>query len=220
MPASAVPEASRFATVIGDVVVSRRHDDQAAMLDRLVEAMAWANDQVAAAQPLEPTVGDEFQGAYESVGAALDAALEVRLHLEGRYDVRFGIGWGEITSLDPERAPMGQSGSAWWTAREAIEAVEATATRRRWPRTVRTLIGGLDEPLLGTVNAFLVCRDALLGRMDRKDLRITRGLFHGERQQDIADELGITQPSVARRQVENGPSAVYQAHRAARSLTR
>ncbi len=208
----------QYAVVLADVVGSRSYTDQTALIGALTEALTWSNARASAVQPLEVTVGDEFQGAYESVGEALNAALFTTLWLAGRYDLRFGIGWGEITSFDPDRAPMAQSGSAWWSAREAIDRVKETATKRQWPRTVRTLAAGLDEPLVGILNGFLICRDALLGKMDPKDLRITRGLFSGERQADIARELGISQPSVARRQVENGASAVYQAHCAARGL--
>ncbi len=200
------------AALIGDVVVSRRHPDQVELLREVREALDSANDQVSGLQPLSQTVGDEFQGSYATVAAALDAALHVRLRLAGRHDVRFGVGWGEITAYDPQRAPMGQSGSAWWAAREAIERVAALETRRQWPRTVRTLVAGLGEPLEGAVNAFLLCRDSLLGRMDVRDLRVTLGLLLGERQVDVAQELGIRQPSVARRQMENGASAVYRAH--------
>ena len=40
------------------------------------------------------TVGDEFQGAFASVGQAIDAALSLRLAVAPDIDVRFGIGWG------------------------------------------------------------------------------------------------------------------------------
>ena len=190
------------------------------MFETLTEAIAWVNGRVPAVQDPEMTIGDAFQGAYADIGGAMEAALLTRLRLAQRYDVRFGIGWGEIASFDTERAPMAQSGSAWWAAREAIDQVAKTASKRQWPRCLRTLVSGAPEPLCSAVNAFLICRDALLSRMDATDFRITLGLFLGQRQVDIGRDLGITQPSIARRQVENGPSAVYQAHQAARDLAR
>ncbi|MGV0804036.1 SatD family protein, partial [Mycolicibacterium elephantis] len=63
------------------------------------------------------TVGDEFQGSYRTVGAAIEAALAIRLAVAPEIDVRFGIGWGAVTVLD---AGTGiQDGPGWWTAREA-----------------------------------------------------------------------------------------------------
>jgi hypothetical protein len=207
-----------YAVLVADVIASRAHRDQSALIGAVTGTLDWVNQQVEAVQPLAITVGDAFQGAYRDLAAALDAALLTRLRLTTRYDVRFGLGWGEISAFDPERAPMAQSGSAWWAAREAIDRVVEVANKQQWPRSVRTLVAGVPEPLGGALNAFLLCRDALLGRMDDKDLRITLGLFLGERQADIAAELDITQPSVARRQMGKGASAVYQAHLAARTL--
>ena len=211
---------SSYAVIVADVVASRSHPDQTKLMAALTVALDWVNHHIEATQPLAMTVGDEFQGAYKDLKAALDAALFVRLKLATQYDIRCGLGWGEISAFDPERAPMAQSGSAWWAAREAIERVIDTSTRRQWPRTLRTLVAGTPEPLGGTLNAFLLCRDAILGSMDEKDFRVTLGLFLGKRQADIADDLGISQPSVARRQMENGANAIYQAHRAAHSLAK
>lgn len=104
-------------------------------------------------------------------------------------------------------------------AAEPSEGFDLCNCRDQWPRAVRTLLSGVDEPFANALNAFLFCRDALLARMDEKDLRITLGLFLGERQADVALDLGITQPSVARRQMENGANAIYQAHLAAHEMT-
>lgn len=91
--------ASPRATLIGDVVGSRQTADRAALHQRLAEELArvasTAND------PPAFTVGDEFQGSYPSVGAAIGAALAIRLGIAPDVDVRFGIGWGEVTILDP-----------------------------------------------------------------------------------------------------------------------
>ena len=89
----------------------------------------------AAVDPPAFTVGDEFQGAFTSVGLAIDAALSLRLAVAPEIDVRFGIGWGEVTMLD-EAAGI-QDGPGWWAAREAIEWT-ATAQRQPGLALVRT----------------------------------------------------------------------------------
>jgi hypothetical protein len=180
--------------------------------------LAEVNEWVEFAHPLQMTVGDEFQGAYEQIGSALQAALLTRLALGGECDVRFGIAWGTISSYDPEKAPGGQSGEAWWLARKALERVVKVRTKHQWPRTLRTVFAGGSEELQAVVNAFLLCRDDLLGRMDEKDLRIALGLFRGERQKDVARDLGLSQSSVARRQVENGANSIFRAHERLRGL--
>jgi hypothetical protein len=207
-----------YAVLIGDVVGSKQHENQPALFAKLRRALARVNDWIEPAQPLQMTVGDEFQGVYERIGEALEAALLVRLALGGEVDVRLGVAWGTISSYDPEEAPGGQSGEAWWRAREALERVVEVSTKHKWQRTVRTVFAGGPAGLEATVNAFLLCRDDLVGGMDPKDLRITLGLFRGERQTDVAAELGIAQSSVARRQAENGANSVFRAHEQLRGL--
>jgi hypothetical protein len=198
------------AALVGDLVGSRQHGDRKALSAHFEKALRLANSATSPTQALTLSVGDECQGVFAAVHEALDAALLVRLHLRPSCDVRFGVGWGEISNCDPRR------GTAWWHAREAIEEVGRIESGRRWPRHVRTWVVGLDEPALGAVRAFLVARDALIARMDERDARILLGLFGDERQKDVAAEMGITQPSVARRQADNGPAAVFRAHEALR----
>ena len=62
------------------------------------------------------------------------------------------------------------------------------------------------------MNAFLLTRDALFARADRSDARICLGLFLGESQRVVAEDLGVTQPAVAQRSADKGWHAVWQAH--------
>ncbi|NJL29682.1 MAG: hypothetical protein HC897_18215 [Thermoanaerobaculia bacterium] len=126
--------------------------------------------------------------------------------------MRFGIGWGEILA-EENRIPFGQSGSAWWRAREAIEEVERIqSSAKGWPGTLSTLFRGEDIATEALVDAFLICRDQVLQRLDAKDARITLALFRGEAQEVVGRELGIGQPTVSARQRTRGPSALVRAH--------
>jgi len=190
------------------------------MLRALDKTQQWVNERVDAVQPLRPTVGDELQGVYERIGSALQAALFLRLHLGGAYDLRFGIGWGDVLTTAPERVPMGQSGAGWWAAREAVEEVAKLAKSRGWPRHVRTRVHGLGESMDAAVNALTICQDHVLSKMDWKDSQLAIGLFEGERQGDLAKRLGISQSEVSRRQLENGPATLYRAFQALEDLDR
>ena len=118
------PEPSSRATLIGDVVGSRSVADRAGV-HRLMN-QALRDVATAAVDPPAFTVGDEFQGAFSSVGLAIDAALSLRLAVAPQIDVRFGLGWGGVAKLLDEAAGI-QDGPGWWAAREAIEW---TATAR------------------------------------------------------------------------------------------
>ena len=149
------------------------------------------------------TVGDEFQGSFATVGAAIDAALTVRLALTPDVDVRFGIGWGAMEVLD---AATGiQDGPGWWSARDAIEW---TATTQQQPAlaAVRTAYRrhGDTGPDPDAVNAALLCRDHLLGSIDARSSRLLRGLLDHKTKKELAAMEGISASAVSQRTVRDG----------------
>ena len=121
------------ATLIGDVVGSRRVADRSAA--HIATNRALRDVGAGAIDAPAFTVGDEFQGSYPTVGAAIDAALSIRLAVAPVIDVRFGIGWGAVSMLDPQAGI--QDGPGWWAAREAIEWT-AAAQRQPGLAMVRT----------------------------------------------------------------------------------
>src|ERR1700741_1781316 len=151
---------ARRAALIGDIVGSRRVADRSAAHRAMNRAL-----RDVAADAIDPpafTVGDEFQGSYPAVGAAIGAALSLRLAVAPGLDVRFGIGWGVVTVLD---AAAGiQDGPGWWAAREAIEWT-AAAQRQPGLALVRTSFRASGEARgdVDAVNAALLCRDHLIG---------------------------------------------------------
>jgi hypothetical protein len=195
------PGSSPRATLIGDVVGSRRAADRS----RLHRTLANALRQVGAGaiDPPAFTVGDEFQGSYPTVGAAIDAALALRLAVGSEIDVRFGIGWGAVTVLDADAGI--QDGPGWWTAREAIQQT-AEAQRQPGFTLVRTTFRAdgdtrSDSP---AINAALICRDHLLGSLDERSLRIVRGLMTGRTKKELAADEGISPSAVSQRASRDG----------------
>ncbi len=190
---------SARATLIGDIVGSRRVPDRGAAHRLLVGALRDLPD---ALDPPAFTVGDEFQGAFATVGAAIAATLQIRLAVAPALDVRFGIGWGAVTVLD---AAAGiQDGPGWWAAREAIEWT-ADAQRQPGLFLLRTSFrAGVDRSDVSAVNAALMCRDHLLGSLDDRSLRILRGLLSNRAKKDIAAEEGISASAVSQRAGRDG----------------
>ncbi|SBS74976.1 conserved hypothetical protein [uncultured Mycobacterium sp.] len=200
---------SERAALIGDVVDSRHASDRGQLHRRMTEALADT--------PLAFTVGDEFQGSYPTLGEALDAALAVRLAVAPEIDVRFGIGWGEVTVLD---AGTGiQDGPGWWSAREAIEWT-AAAQQQPALATVRTAYrrNGDTGPDPDAVNAALLCRDHLLGSMDARSLRLLRGLLDHKTKKELAAMEGISASAVSQRTARDGLDLLVLASEQLRAL--
>ena len=203
---------SAHAALIGDLVGSRTSLDRADLHARLEGALREVNARVPPLRPLWITAGDEFQGTYATVGAAVQASLLIRLRLVPEHDVRHGIGWGNTAVLDD--AGGIEDGPAWWAARAGIEAA-ARAERSaagRSQRTAYALADGAVGPDPGLVNAGLVLRDERVSGLSARSLSVLRGLLSAMTQRDIAESLGISASAVSQRVRADGLAALVTAH--------
>lgn len=184
------PLDSPAAGLIGDIVSSRGAEDRAALQSRLTTVLDQLERRLD--RTLRITLGDEFQGSYESVSDAVDASLLLHLYAAGDFEIRVGIGWGDLNVAGTDDSPFGQDGPMWWRARDAIEDVENLSDGRRTMVKSDTDV----DPLL---NSYLATRDALLSGLDASNASIVIDLIDGRTQRDIAGRLGIHESSVSRR---------------------
>jgi hypothetical protein len=191
------------ATLIGDVVDSRSATSRPALHARLVELLATVN-AAGVLVPLRITVGDEFQGCFADLGAALRAVRVLRLGGLPDVDLRFGIGWGPVGVL--QESPRVEDGPGWWAARAAIEAVAEEAGRpgRRLTRSAYRRADGATGPSEPAVNAGLLLRDQVLGGLSSRSLSVVRGLLDGRTQGEIAADLAISASAVSQRVRNDG----------------
>lgn len=198
-------------TVIVDLVGSRRQPDRAKAQQQLQRSLNQVNAAVEALQALAPTIGDESQGAYVDLPAALRATLLLRLSLPAPLDCRFGLGAGSWETVGrSDYGPM-QDGPAWWAAREAI--VEAKAREVRRHKSARTWYVIADGeaaafPSAGLTNAFLLCRDEIIGGMNDRGRRLALGLLKGSTQVELANAEGISQSAVSQNLQRSGAFAL------------
>jgi len=206
--------------LIGDIVESRASSDRRGLHRAVEAALADTNDRVEHLEPLEVTVGDEFQGVYPHLGAALDAALRARVALLPHADTRYGLGRGTTTTLDEVRGI--KDGPAWWAAREAIVAVEDQAQRAALGRVhtaYRLAEGERDE--LGSaiaVDAALHCQDHMVGSLSARSGRLLRGLLEGMTQRELAEAEGISPSAVSQRVRADGLAVILRCHDLLRTL--
>ena len=212
-PGKQSASSGRRAALIGDIVGSRRVADRRAAHRAMNRAL-----RDVAADAIDPpafTVGDEFQGSYPTVGAAIGAALSLRLAVAPGLDVRFGIGWGVVTVLDADAGI--QDGPGWWAAREAIEWT-AAAQRQPGLALVRTSFRGEQRTDVDAVNAALICRDHLIGSLDERSLRILKGLLSNHTKKDIAAAEDISASAVSQRAGRDGLDLIVRASHYLRSV--
>ena len=199
--------------LIVDIVKSRELHDRVGAQRSIREAF----EQAHAAHPMDrrlwPTVGDEFQAIFRTLGDALLTTFLVRLTLPEGVDCRFGLGRGETTDVDEQAPGFIQDGSAWWNAREAIEETHrrehgSEPYLRSW--FASNDAGAAADTAL--VNGFLLLRDASISSMRPRAKRLTAGMLLGSSQSELARQEKITQSAVSQSLRRSGGSALLAAH--------
>jgi hypothetical protein len=223
--------------LIGDIVDSRLHPDRQRLHDSIEEAIASANQAVTPLDPLVITLGDEFQGVFATLGDALTASFRVRARLHPDADVRFGLGRGAVSTLDPVRGV--HDGPGYWAARDAIVEIEERASRPQ-SRTARTAYSPGPAPgrprgagataaaadttdaadasdasdtadTATALRAALDCLDFVVGSMSTTTRDILGGLMDGQSQLDVATRLGVSPSAVSQRVRRDGVGVALDA---------
>ena len=117
-----------FVAVIGDIKDSRLLENRKEVQLRLREVLERLNENYKEeiVSRFLITLGDEFQGLLCSGKAVLDMINEIRMEM---YPVRlrFGIGFGQITTDIKTEMALGADGPGYYRAREAVELLKEHA---------------------------------------------------------------------------------------------
>ncbi|WP_298040332.1 SatD family protein [uncultured Microbacterium sp.] len=205
--------------VTADIIGSREIADRSAaqkVFDASIARVEQALPVVV--RGLRPTVGDEQQGVYPTLEAALATILLLRLALPDGLEFRYGIGLGEIGRVASVGIEQGiADGPGWWAARTAVEHVEKLQRRdapnaRSWvvadEKTAKT-----DAAAVNWANAYLLARDEIVSTMTARSRRLTYGRCLGEPQRELARAEGITQSAVSQALASSGASAIVAGFR-------
>lgn len=109
--------------LIGDIIDSKSLENRKDIQNNLHKLLDGLNQKYESSivSNLTLTLGDEFQGLFKDVECVLLVMDEINLTLSLKgINVRFGVGYGEITTdINPELS-IGADGEAFWFARDAI----------------------------------------------------------------------------------------------------
>jgi hypothetical protein len=199
-----MPDEGVSYTLIGDVIGSREASDRRRLQVRLGKSLKLMNELLKPAVPLETTVGDEFQASLDSAADAVWASLLLRLEIfrQVGVDTRYGLGAGPVEIFTRRRPIISQDGPGWWSARDAIDTSKRLGAEPRtaYARTTFTCSREAPAAILAeepALNAFLLCRDAMVSRMNPKGRNRLYGALRGRSQAEIADMEGTTQPAIS-----------------------
>ena len=194
--------------MIGDLVASRTAESRAGAQRALLAALRDVNELVAHDQPLEPTIGDEFQSTHESLADALRAAVLVRCALPEGMDARCGIGIGSLEIVGESAYGLTQDGPAWWSARAAVDEVKHR--QRRLPALRTWVVDDTAGEGIDLVNAYLLCRDEVVSALDARQRRIVLGLVRGQTHAEIAHDEGVSPSAISQRVRRGGIASLVE----------
>ena len=188
-----------FAAVIGDIKDSRKLENRKEVQKRLQKVLDRLNrkyeEDIVSSYLI--TLGDEFQGLLCSGKNILNMINEIKMEM---YPVRlrFGIGFGTITTDIRREMALGADGPGYYRAREAVEVLKEREKKNRpVPADLCLKMEEEDrdkEVLLNTVFDLLYVVE--VGWTERQREIIWDMLVYGDGQQNTAARLSISQPTV------------------------
>ena len=113
-----------YIALIGDIIESKKIQDRAQVQQHLLQLMKELNQQYQnyLVSPFTVTTGDEFQALF-SPNSYIFQIIDQLSVAFAPYEIRFGIGVGDmITEINKEQS-IGSDGPAYWLAREAINHI-------------------------------------------------------------------------------------------------
>ncbi|MDN6350391.1 MAG: SatD family protein, partial [Yaniella sp.] len=162
--------------IIADIVDSREMVDRSAGQRAITDAFAEAETAVSPIRPAWATVGDEFQVIVATWQDSLRLTLRMQALLPDGIQLRYGIGAGQINTIEQGESGPIQDGTAWLHARAAIDEVEERQQRRD---DVMSGFCSDDVDLATAVRTQLMVRDHVLGRMKARERRLLSALLCG-----------------------------------------
>ena len=201
-----------YCAIMGDIIDSRNIiEDRSAVQERYKAAMQSINDQYknVIESNLSIIEGDGFYGLLHSPEKLMDILLDIRLAILP-YQIRIGIGIGDIGTVIIKDESNVIDGRANATAREAIDCL--SENKKKYETVYRTTMLMIDdkaydqaadsktikmcktyETLINTI--FCACSG-----IEKKWNRIHADTIELKKEQytqrEIAVKLGITQPAV------------------------
>lgn len=188
-----------FVAIIGDMKDSRHLENRKEVQTHLQKILNQVNKKYEKdiASRFLITLGDEFQGLLYTGKDVLRIISEIRIQL---YPVclRFGIGFGKITTDIHAEMALGADGPGYYRAREAVEQLKEREKRNRpVPSDICLKMDEKDrgtEVMLNTIFNLIYVVEK--GWTIRQREIIWDMFLYEDGQQNTARRLNISQPTV------------------------
>ena len=185
---------TNYMVLLGDIIGSKKLSDKAEVLDKLQKLLNNINSEFAGTivSRFVITRGDELQGMLKP-GAVVYRILNIIAEEMYPVKIRFGIGYGGLSTVQSIRKKdLNIDGPAF---DKACGAIEIAHDIRGYAVIFKSelLAREREEEINFMLRLLAVIRNLWSDRF----FQIVRHLRAGEKQVDIARQLGITQPYIS-----------------------
>ncbi|AGU76195.1 hypothetical protein D8827_00800 [Streptococcus intermedius] len=200
-----------YIALIGDIIESKKIQDRAQVQQQLLRLMKELNWQYQdyLISPFTVTTGDEFQALF-SPNSYMFQIIDQLSVAFSPYEIRFGIGVGEmVTEINKEQS-IGSDGPAYWLAREAINHIHDK--NDYGINHISVFLA--DEEVTWTVNAMLAACSFIQSKWTEVQYDVLKQLLTENiydetfSHKEIARSLGIT-PSAFNKRIKASGLKIY-----------
>ena len=191
-----------FTAIIGDIKDSKKIKNRNQIQEKLNGIIKYINeayDEDIAAKFII-TLGDEFQGLLKNNGHVLDIIKYIQREM---YPVRlrFGIGFGEISTSIFHEAAIGADGPAYYAARKMLEELrEKEKKLKRQAADIQISLYDTEKFEIEEINTVLALMKIIEdGWSEKQRFTIWDMAQNGGSQEECAKRMDTTQSTVARR---------------------
>ena len=200
-----------YIALIGDIIESKKIQDRAQVQQQLLRLMKELNWQYQdyLISPFTVTTGDEFQALF-SPNSYMFQIIDQLSVAFSPYEIRFGIGVGEmVTEINKEQS-IGSDGPAYWLAREAINHIHDK--NDYGINHISVFLA--DEEVTWTVNAMLAACSFIQSKWTEVQYDVLKQLLTEDiydetfSHKEMARSLGIT-PSAFNKRIKASGLKIY-----------
>ncbi|SFG30991.1 SatD family protein [Oribacterium sp. WCC10] len=193
-----------YIAIIGDIRDSKKIQDRFTVQKTLKSILEEINiiyqNDIAANFLI--TLGDEFQGILSLPNHIMEIIHYIKKHMYP-VSIRFGIGFGDISTDINMDAAIGADGPAFYAARNAINFLHDSERKLKARSSdVKIEFYNMDDRFLlkESVNALLSLTKIIeYGWNENQRRTVWEMMDTGETQEVCAKKMNTTQPTIARR---------------------
>ncbi|HEY5585030.1 MAG TPA: SatD family protein [Ruminiclostridium sp.] len=189
-----------FYAIIGDIRNSKKTKNRFQIQEQLEEILKEINreyDNCIAANFII-TLGDEFQGLLNSTKPLINIIEKIKIKMYPT-EIRFGIGFGEISTKINKEMAISADGPAYYCARKMINEIKKSEKSRMSDKVTIKLCSDEKGTIVELINNTFCLWSFIQDKWTPKQTRlIFEDIISGNNQREVAQKLGIVQSTVQR----------------------